>query len=282
VTALHPWRRGLAPLRLLHTQLIAAGVSGSILFASALVLAIFLLSWEWIPSLLRLPPYILPPFSKVMREWGLMWGRDQLLYQTAITALETAAGFVLGSLLGMVVGYILGMSVKAELVLSPYILALQLAPKVAFAPLFVIWFGFTVYPKILVAILIVFFPVMVNVMRAIRMVDRDFVNLARSFSARRLQIFRLIQFPATLPALFSGLRIASTLAVVGVIVGELVGGNKGLGYLLMFGQGTGNTPLVFVTIIMLTALGIVAYCVVVMVERRVLHYVSYDSDNRGA
>jgi len=171
-----------------------------------------------------------------------------------------------------VIGFVLGMAPRAELVLSPYILALQIAPKVAFAPLFVMWLGYTVYPKILVAVLIVFFPVMVNVLTAVRTVDPDMVNLARAFSATRLQIFRMIEYPASLPPLFSGLRIAATLAVIGVVVGELVGGNIGLGYLLTFGEGQGNTAMVFVTIIVLTAIGIVAYGAVVLAERRVLHY----------
>jgi len=134
------------------------------------------------------------------------------------------------------------------------------------------WFGYTVYPKILVAILIVFFPVMVNVLTAVRTVDPDMVNLVRSFSATRWQIFRMIEYPASLAALFSGLRIAATLAVIGVVVGELVGGNLGLGYLLTYGEGQGNTAVVFVTIIMLTIIGIVAYAAIVLAERRVLHY----------
>ena len=136
------------------------------------------------------------------------------------------AGFILGSLLGALFGYLLGMSPTAEFALSPYILALQIAPKVAFAPLFILWMGFTVYPKILVAILIVFFPVMVNVLTAVRSVDPDLINLARSFKATRAQIFWKIEFPSSMPPMFAGLRIGSTLAVVGVVVGELVGGKR--------------------------------------------------------
>ena len=148
----------------------------------------------------------------------------------------------------------------------------QIAPKVAFAPLFVLWFGFTIYPKILVAVLIVFFPIMVNVLGAIRTVDPDLINLARTFSASRWQIFRMIEFHDALPPLFSGLRIASTLAVIGVVVGEMVGGNLGLGFLLVFGEGAGNTALVFVTIFMLTVVGVLLYGAVVLLEKKVLHY----------
>lgn len=240
--------------------------------ASGGVLVAFLAAWEWLPPLAGIPAFILPPPSRVWHEFLRMFSTERLLLHSGITALEVVVGFAIGSALGALIGFVLGLAPRAELVLSPYILALQIAPKVAFAPLFVMWLGFTVYPKILVAILIVFFPVMVNVLTAIRTVDPDMVNLARSFSATRWQIFRMIEVPATMAPLFAGLRIAATLAVIGVVVGELVGGNRGLGYLLVFGEGQGNTAMVFVSIILLTVIGIVAYGLVVLAERRVLHY----------
>jgi len=240
--------------------------------ASAALFVVFLAGWQWGPGLLGIPPFIVPPLSTVAAEFVRAWQVSHLLMHTGVTAAEVLAGFVLGSLLGAVVGYLLGMSPIAEFALSPYILALQIAPKVAFAPLFILWMGFTVYPKILVAILIVFFPVMVNVLTAVRNVDPDLVNLARAFKATRSQIFWKIEFPTSMPPMFAGLRIGSTLAVVGVVVGELVGGNRGLGYLLTFGEGQANTPMVFVSIVMLTVVGAVAYLAVILLERRVLHY----------
>jgi NitT/TauT family transport system permease protein len=239
---------------------------------SLALLVVFLAAWQWGPGLLGIPPFIIPPLSMVYQEFLRMLAVSALMTHTGVTAAEVIAGFVLGSLLGAFFGYILGMSPTAEFALSPYILALQIAPKVAFAPLFILWMGFTVYPKILVAILIVFFPVMVNVLSAIRTVDPDLINLARAFKATRAQIFWKIEFPASLPPLFAGLRIASTLAVVGVVVGELVGGNMGLGYLLSFGEGQANTAMVFVAILMLTLVGGIAYLAVILLEQRVLHY----------
>jgi NitT/TauT family transport system permease protein len=240
--------------------------------ASVALLVVFLAAWQWGPGLLGIPPFIVPPLSMVATEFGHAWQVNHLLMHTGVTAAEVLVGFVLGSLLGALVGYLLGMSPIAEFALSPYILALQIAPKVAFAPLFILWMGFTVYPKILVAILIVFFPVMVNVLTSIRTVDPDLINLARAFKATRSQIFWKIEFPTSMPPMFAGLRIGSTLAVVGVVVGELVGGNRGLGYLLTFGEGQANTPMVFVSIAMLTLVGGIAYVAVILVERRVLHY----------
>jgi NitT/TauT family transport system permease protein len=240
--------------------------------ASIMLLVLFLAAWQWGPGLLGIPHFIVPPMSMVYEEFWRMWKVNNLPFHTGITAAEVLIGFALGSLLGAFIGYLLGISPTAEFALSPYILGLQIAPKVAFAPLFILWMGFTIYPKILVAILIVFFPVMVNVLTAVRGVDPDLINLARSFKATRAQIFWKIEFPASMPSLFAGLRIGSTLAVVGVVVGELVGGNSGLGYLLAFGEGQANTPMVFVTIIMLTVVGGVAYLAVILIEQRVLHY----------
>src|SRR5262249_24471546 len=177
-----------------------------------------------------------------------MWKVTHLMFHTGVTFAEVIVGFAIGSLLGAIIGYLLGMSPSAELALSPYIFALQIAPKAAFAPLFVMGLGLTVYPKIVGAFVVCFSRVRITCLPAIRAVDPDLINLARSFKATRAQIFWKIEFPASMPATFAGLRIASTLAVVGVVVGELVGGNLGLGYLLAFGEGQANTAMVFVAI----------------------------------
>jgi NitT/TauT family transport system permease protein len=253
-------------------SLFAGALARPDILGSALIGIVFLAAWQWLPGLMGVPRFIIPPASEVWSEFLYMIGREQLLMHFTVTLASVAAGFALGALAGMIIGYALGMSSTLEVVLSPYILALQIAPKVAFAPLFVMWFGFTVYPKILVAMLIVFFPVMVNVLGAVRTIDRDQINLARSFNATRAELFWKIEVPASMPPLFSGLRIAATLAVIGVVVGELVGGNSGLGYLLVYGQGQANTPMVFVVILLLTLIGLIAYVAVVLVEARVLHY----------
>ncbi|MDR6740605.1 MAG: ABC transporter permease [Herbaspirillum sp.] len=239
---------------------------------SLVLLVLFIAAWQWGPGMLGMPEYILPNFMQVVREGVVMWNNAQLLQHFGITAMEVVFGFLFGALLGLAVGVALGLSPRAEAMLSPYILALQIAPKVAFAPLFVMWLGYTIYPKIIVAVLIVFFPIMINVLSAIRTVDPDMVNLVRTLNAGRWQIFHLVEFRSALPALFSGLRIASTLSVIGVTVGELVGGNQGLGYLLVDGEGQGNTAAVFVSIVALTLIGVVTYGAVVWAERKVLHY----------
>lgn len=245
--------------------------------ASFAIFAGFAVFWWWGPELLRIPPYFIPSLPAVLDSIVELQAKSDLAHHALITWIQMLLGFLFGALFGMVAGYFLGMSVSAEVVLSPYILALQIAPKVAFAPLFVLWLGFGQGPRILTAALIVFFPILVNVMTAVRNVDLDLINLARSFKATRLQIFWRIEFPASMPPLFAGLRIGATLAVIGVTVGEFVGGNEGLGVLLTIGAGSAETSVVFAAIIAQTVLGILLYFLVVLAERRVLHYMP----NRG-
>lgn len=242
------------------------------LMASLTLLALVLLAWEFLPPALDVPRFIIPTLSQCIAELGRMWAVEGLLGHFVSTAVYTVLGFVIGSALGAVLGYLLGMSEFWEKVLSPYILALQIAPKVAFAPLFIMWFGYNSMPKLLVTVLIVFFPVLVNVLQAMRTVDRDLVNLARAYNLSRLGIFWKVEMPSTLPNLMAGLRIASTLAVIGVTVGELVGGNTGLGFLISYGGGQANAAMVFDAIVLLTVIGFVLYAALVKIETRVLHY----------
>lgn len=245
----------------------------AVVMATIGVAIAFVAAWEFLPPLLDIPRYIIPTFSQCMSEFARMIRLDNLIGHTLSTLTMTVIGFVIGSAMGAAIGYMLGMSEFWEKVLSPYILALQIAPKVAFAPLFIMWFGYTFWPKLLVTILIVFFPILVNVLQAMKTVDPDMINLARAYNLSRMQIFRKIQFPSTLPALMAGLRIGATLAVIGVTVGELVGGNKGLGYLISYGEGQANAPMVFDAIILLTAIGILLYWLVTWTEARLLHYI---------
>ncbi len=241
--------------------------------ASLGVFGLFLLAWEFVPPLMGVPRYIIPTASQTWNEFLLMIPRHNLAKHFLSTVTMTMLGFVIGSLFGAVAGYLLGMSAFWERVLSPYLLALQIAPKVAFAPLFIMWFGYTAWPKLLVTVLIVFFPILVNVLQSMRTIDRDQINLARAYSMSRAQIFWKIEFPASMPALMAGLRIGATLAVIGVTVGELVGGNTGLGFLITYGEGQANAAMVFNAIILLTLIGIVLYAAVAWLEQRVLHYI---------
>jgi NitT/TauT family transport system permease protein len=250
-----------------------AGLAQPHVLMGLALLVVILLVWQYLPPAMGVPKFIIPTPTDMWEELGRMYRRENLIRNTWSTALYTVLGFAIGSALGAVIGYLLGMSAFWEKVLSPYILALQIAPKVAFAPLFIMWFGYNATPKLLVTVLIVFFPVLVNVLAAMKTVDRDMVNLARAYSLTRWQIFLKVEFPSTLPNLMAGLRISSTLAVIGVTVGELVGGNTGLGFLISYGGGQANAAMVFNAIVLLTIIGIVLYSVLAWAEERLLHYI---------
>jgi len=271
-----PVARRVEPLSSDHPEAVPSTAPASptaVLIGSVAFGILFLLAWQFVPPALGVPSYIIPTVSDLAREFGRMAARENLTAHILSTVTIATAGFVIGSLLGAAMGYLLGMSVLLEKVLSPYILGLQIAPKVAFAPLFIMWLGYNAWPKLIVTILVVFFPILVNVLQSMKTVDRDLINLARAYSMSRLQIFWKIEVPASMPALMAGLRIGATLAVIGVTVGELVGGNTGLGYLITFGEGQANTAMVFNAIVLLTLIGIVLYGAVAMLEARVLHYI---------
>jgi NitT/TauT family transport system permease protein len=255
VTARGGWPRGIAaPL------------------ASLAVAVVVLIAWQYLPPMLGVPKYIIPRVSDLGGEGVRMWEQENLLTHFISTASMSIVGFILGGLLGAVAGYALGLLPTWEKVLSPYILALQIAPKVAFAPLFILWFGYNAWPKLIVTVLVVFFPILVNVLQAMRVMDRDLVNLARAYNMSRAKIFWKVMLPFSMPNLMAGLRIGATLAVIGITVGELVGGEVGLGYLISFGQGQANTAMVFDAIGLLTVIGIAMYWAVTSIETRVLHY----------
>lgn len=241
--------------------------------ASLALAALVLLAWQYLPPMLGVPKYIIPQVSDLWSEGVRMWQQDNLLHHFVSTASFAVLGFFLGSLLGAVSGYALGLLPTWERVVSPYILALQIAPKVAFAPLFILWFGYNALPKLTVTVLIVFFPILVNVLQAMRVMDRDFINLARAYNMSPVKIFFKVMLPFSMPNLMAGLRIGATLAVIGITVGEMVGGETGLGYLITFGQGQADTAMVFDAIGLLTVIGIAMYWAVAAIERRVLHYI---------
>src|SRR5262249_2011725 len=157
----------------------------SILLGSLGFGILFLLAWQFLPPALGVPSYIIPTVTDLAREFARMVERQNLAVHVLSTVTIATAGFVIGSLLGAAMGYVLGMSAFVEKVLSPYILGLQIAPKVAFAPLFIMWLGYNSWPKLIVTILVVFFPILVNVLQSMKTVDRDLINLARAYSMSR-------------------------------------------------------------------------------------------------
>jgi NitT/TauT family transport system permease protein len=195
-----------------------------------------------------------------------------LLHHTLATSYEVGMGLLLGLLLATLTGYALAKSPVLERLLAPYIVASQSIPTVAIAPLLVIWFGSGRLSKVLVATLIVFFPVLVNTVVGVRSVPDELYELMRSLRATRWQIFTKLEFPSALPVLFGGLKIGATLSVIGAVVGEFVGADEGLGFLINLARGLYDTPLVFVAIFTLVALAMGLYAMVNALEGWLLRW----------
>jgi len=182
------------------------------------------------------------------------------------------AGLALGLSVAVILGYLLAKSRPLEKLLSPYIVASQAVPIVALAPLLVIWFGAGSLSKMLVCALTIFFPVLVNTIVGIRSVDAELLDLMRSFEASKWQIFKYLELPAALPILLGGLKIGVTLSVIGAVVGEFVGADRGLGFLVNLARGLFDTPLMFVALFTLMAIALLLYLIVSGIEAWLLKW----------
>jgi NitT/TauT family transport system permease protein len=227
-----------------------------------------LLLWVLLVDLGTLPVFLLPKPSTVWQKFLAVMNDRSLLYHASITLYEVLLGLTMGSLLAMVLGYVLAKSITLEKLLSPYLIASQAIPMVAIAPLLVIWFGPGMFSKILICALIVFFPVLVNTMVGFRAVPENLRDLMRSLRATRWQKLRFLEVPSALPVLFGGLRIGATLSVIGAVVGEFVGSDKGLGFLINVGRGQYDIALVFVSILTLILMALILYGLAMFAERR--------------
>jgi NitT/TauT family transport system permease protein len=235
-----------------------------------LALALFLTAWHLLVRWGDYPPFILPSPALVWSRFLTLLADGTLALNTATTVFEVFAGLALGLAAALLVGYGLAKSPLLERILSPYIVASQAVPIVAIAPLLVIWFGFGWTSKVLVCALTVFFPAVVTTIVGIRSVDPDLRALMRSLQASRWQTFLKLEVPAALPVLFGGLKVAVTLAVIGAVVGEFVGADRGLGFLINLARGTLDTPMLFVALFTLVIIALLLYGAVAVLEYFVL------------
>ena len=236
-----------------------------------LSLAVFVLAWQLVVYVSGFKSFILPgPYTvaeRFVRAWadGTMWPHVQQ------TLVEVLLGFVLGATIAVAAGVLLARSRLAERLLSPYLVAAQATPVLALAPLIVLWFGNGLASKLVITTLIVFFPVAIATMVGIRGVDRRLLEMAHSFRATDWQVIRRVEIPAALPSILGGMRVGITLAVIGAIVGEWAGGEKGLGVLINIARGSlFDIPLMFSALVSLALLGVTLYLVMVLVERRLV------------
>ena len=234
-------------------------------------LVAFVLLWQLVVVISGLPPFILPPPLSVATRFVQALGQGIIQPHLATTLVEVALGFLVGAGSALVLGYALARSRFVEQVLSPYLVAAQATPILALAPLIALWFGPGLLGKVLICALIVFFPVAVATMVGIRSVDGRLLELGRSLRATRRQVLTTLEIPAALPSILGGMRVGVTLAVVGAIVGEWAGAERGLGVLINLARGSlFDIPLMFATLLTIALVGIVLYLVVVLIERRLV------------
>lgn len=241
----------------------AAEIVGIVAFYVALVLL-----WELVCALGLVKPYILPAPSAIVEAAVLGWG--PLVHNTWVTLSETLLGFVLGSLIGFLIGILIAYSRVVERLIYPAIIVTQTVPKLALAPLFIVWFGVGLAPKVAITALICLFPVLINTVTGIKAVDPRLRQLMDSVSASGFQRFRMIDLPSSAPFVFAGLQVGITLAVTGALVGEWVGASEGLGYAILLSNSQLRTPATFAAIVAISVLGITLFLLVRAVERLVL------------
>jgi NitT/TauT family transport system permease protein len=234
-------------------------------------LVVFLGAWKLVTIVSGFPEFILPPPEAVAERFVEAWADGIMTPHAAATLREVVVGFAVGAGLAVAVGYLLARSRLAERVLSPYLVAAQATPILALAPLIALWFPDGLTGKIVICALIVFFPVAVATMVGIRSVDAGLLELGRSLRATPRQIFVTLEIPAALPSILGGMRVGVTLAVVGAIVAEWAGAERGLGWLVILARGSlFDTPLMFATLVTIAMLGVALYVLVVLVERRLV------------
>lgn len=224
----------------------------------------FLLTWQLFVTLWKVPPYLLPSPIEIARTF--INELPDLLRHGWVTVYEMIAGYLLAVAIAVPLAIAITSSQRFNEFVMPTMLFFQIVPKVAIAPLFLVWFGVGATPKILVAFLISFFPIVIDAAVGLRSMSMEMADLARSMGATRLQVFARFRLPTSLPYLFSGLKVAATLAIAGTVVGEFVGADKGLGYLLLVTNSNMQTALMFATIVALTIIGLVFYYAVELLE----------------
>lgn len=234
--------------------------------------------WQMFTTFSQIPSFIFPTPTEVWERLIIVLQNGSLLKHTLITLQEVVFGLLLGLTAAIVTGYFLAKSRLVERVLSPYIVASQSIPIVAIAPLLVIWLGPGIFSKILTSALIVFFPVLVNTVVGLKSVPRELYDLMRSLQASTWQRIFKLEIPAAMPVFLGGLRIGATLSVIGAVVGEFVGADKGLGFLVNVGRGLYDTALVFVAVFTIVLLSLGLYGSVIFLENKLLSWQKRNGD----
>ena len=241
-----------------------------------LVLVVFVLGWEGTVRAWHVPEFLVPAPSAIGR--ALVAGLTSRLYldHFGVTLYESLLGFLIAAAAGIACGTVIAQFRVVEQTLYPYLVALQTLPKIAIAPLLIVWLGFGLTSKVVIAALVAFFPILVNVIVGLKTVDASKLDLMRSLDASRWQTFRFVTFPNALPFVFAGLDIAIVFSVLGAIVGEFVGSQRGLGNLILQFHTSLDIAGMFAVLLLLAALGVGLHLAIQAIQRRVIFWAQAD------
>lgn len=232
------------------------------------LLAALALAWWIVTAAELVEPYLVPSpgdtFAAIAERPEYFWEH------TWTTSYETLLGFAIAIAVGVFSAVVMVQSTTLEKTLYPLLLFAQVIPKIAIAPLFVVWLGFGIGPKILVAVLMAFFPVVISMVTGLKSVDPEMLQLSSTMGAKPQQTFWKIRFPASLPHLFAGLKVAATMAVTGAVVGEFVGADAGLGFVILQANGNLDTPVLFAGLLIMSLLGVLLFVLVEWLEQLLL------------
>ena len=256
------------------------GISKTDISTTCLSILGTLAVWEILTRLSQIPGFILPAPSAIFIEAVTRY--PLYLYNSWITFYEMVAGFLLAALVGVFLAVVIVYSRIMRNMIYPQIVVLQIVPKVAIAPLLLIWAGYGITSKVLLALLIAFFPIVVNMVTGLAEIEEELLDLCRILQSGRWQEFSKVRLPNALPYLFSSLKVASTLAVIGAVIGEFVGGAEGLGHLIIIANTELRTSMAFVSLFCLSILGFLLYGLVVLAERMFMPWEKWQSAAQAA
>jgi putative hydroxymethylpyrimidine transport system permease protein len=247
-----------------------------VLVALALLIAWELAAqWDLLADALSIEPFLVPAPTDIAES---LWEDRSLLAEDAwVTLKEVILGFALALVTGLVLAVLIHLSDTARRAVYPLIVASQTVPIVVLAPILIVWFGFGLFPKLLIIALICFFPITVNAYDGLRSVDPDLLKMMRTLGANRLQTLRRAELPWALPFIFSGAKIAVAVAVIGAVFAEWAGADSGLGHLILVSSGELSTSLTFAAIVVLSAIAIALFALLSLIERRVVTWKEHPS-----
>jgi NitT/TauT family transport system permease protein len=227
----------------------------------------FFAAWELYVAIFKVSRFILPPPTRVWSAFVVLLGEARTLRHTVITVEETLAGFAIAIVVGVGLGTLLGKIRWLEQALNPFVVATQVVPKVALVPLFILWFGFGITSKVVIAAVLAFFPILTNTVLGVKSIDPGHRDVMDSLNARRWDTFWNLELPSALPYILTGMEVGIVLATIGAVVGEYLGGSEGLGSLAVATLNALQVDTLFAVILLLTLIGLALYLGIVWLRR---------------